>query len=460
MTKRVGITGATGFIGRAMVDALAKRGDQVRALVRNLDAASFRPGVEVRRFDVMQPQDDSAALEGLDAIVHLAGESVAGRWTAEKKRQIRDSRVVGTRNLVGAMRACVNPPRILISASASGYYGGRRDEVLEESAAPGDDFLAGVCIEWEREAHAAAGSGSRVVCVRQGLVLGPGGGALHSMLPPFRLCIGGPLGSGRQWWPWIHLDDDVALYLFALDREDIAGALNAVSPDITTNARFSQALGHAMRRPSLAPAPPIALRAVLGEFSETLLSSQLMLPAKAEDARFVWKHESLEQALIDILSPGSRRRPALRRLEASERVDAGIEDVFAFFSDASNLQQLTPPSLDFVMLTPGPIAMRRGAVIEYQLKVHGLPIRWKTLITKWRPGECFEDVQLRGPYSLWKHRHEFEAENGAVVVRDRVEYALPLAPLSNAALPLVDRDVKDIFAFRRSRMQALLRVNR
>jgi len=459
IVKRIGITGASGFVGTALIAALLKRGDAVRAFTRDPAAKGFPDGVEARRLDLMSDADPSVAAEhfaGLDAVVHLAGETVAGRWTAAKKKLIGDSRRISTRNLVAALRACSQRPRTLVSASASGYYGSRGDEPLDESAAPGDDFLARVCVDWEDQANAASSFGTRVICLRQGLVLGRDGGALAAMLGPFRSCAGGPLGSGAQWWPWIHLEDDIALILFAIDRDDVAGPLNAVSPDIANNARFSQALGHALRRPSLAFAPALALRVVLGEFSETLLASQLLLPAKAEDLGFVWRHESLDDALLDLLDPGSGRAAGTTRFESTERVAARKDAVFAFFSRPENLEALTPPRLGFHLLTPPPIEMRRGAIVEYDLRVHGVPVRWKTLIARYTPGVGFVDYQLRGPYLLWRDRHDFEEDGDGVIVRDTVEYALPLAPLSAVALPLVRGDVRQIFEYRRTRVALLL----
>ena len=459
--KRIGVTGASGFIGTALVEALLARGEQVIAFSRggNLPASLGRARIEL--LDVTSKgcvPALAAALEGLDAVVHLAGETVAGRWSQAKKQRIHDSRQLGTRNVVDAMRACTAGPRAFVCASASGYYGSRHDEPLTEEAPPGDDFLARVCVDWEREAMRAADFGIRTVCLRQGLVLAAHDGALAQMLPVFRAGVGGPLGSGSQWWPWIHLEDDVALMLFAIDHDACRGAVNAVSPDLTTNARFSQALGHALRRPSLAYAPSLALGLVLGEFAQTLLSSQLMLPARAQDLGFVWRHESLDRALLDIVDPDSGREPRLTVFESSQVVEAALPRVFLFFSDPVNLAVLTLPALDFRILTPGPIEMRRGCVLDYQLRVRGFPLRWKTLVERWELQTRFIDLQLRGPYLLWRHRHDFVPVDGGIEVRDRIEYALPLAPLSDLALRTVAADLRRIFTYRRARLRALLQV--
>jgi len=457
--KKVGVTGASGFIGRALVAALAERGDSVRAFVRNpASLECFPREVDTRRLDLAYGKiaDIATAIAGLDALIHLTGETVAGRWSEEKKKKIHDSREVTTRNLVTAMWECQERPPVLLSSSACGYYGSREDEPLTESSVPGTDFLAHVCIDWEREAQVAEEFGTRVVRLRQGLVLGRGGGALEAMLRPFRFGAGGPLGSGRQWWPWIHLEDAVALFLFALDREDLSGAVNSVAPDPATNGRFAQALGYAMRRPSLMPAPALALRLALGEFADSLTGSQLVLPAVADDAGFIWKHPQLDRALLDLIDPSSGRPPGLQHFEVAERVNAPLSKVFAFFSDAGNLTSLTPPRLRLHLLTPLPIEMQRGAVIEYNMNVKGFPVRWKTLITKWKPEEAFEDIAVRGPYRAWRHRHEFALEGKEVSVRDSVDYALGWAPLSNVALPMVRRDLQTIFDYRRMQLRQLL----
>jgi ligand-binding SRPBCC domain-containing protein len=276
------------------------------------------------------------------------------------------------------------------------------------------------------------------------------------MLLPFKLGAGGPVGSGTQWWPWIHIEDAIDFYLFALDRVDVRGPMNAVSPDIATNARFSQALAYALRRPALAVAPAFGLRAVLGEFADSLLASQLLLPAKAEDWGFVWRHESLDQALLDLLGAPARA-PGTTHYESAETIASSPLEVFKFFSDPANLKVLTPPSLELKIKTPLPIAMRRATVLEYEIKVRGLAVRWKSLVTRWREGYSFTDVQVRGPYLLWRHRHAFDAVAGGVAVRDEIDYALPLAPLSNVALSLVREDVRQIFNYRRTKLDTLLK---
>jgi uncharacterized protein (TIGR01777 family) len=284
---RVAVTGASGFIGGPLCDALRARGHGVITVGRTSG--------ERRRVPMTGP----APLEGADAVIHLAGEPVAaGRWSAAKRQRIRDSRVTGTKNLVAGLRAAGG--RTLICASATGYYGSRGDEELTEDSAPGTDFLAGVCREWEAEAMA---SGVRTVRVRIGIVLGPGGGALQQMLTPFKLGLGGRLGDGRQWMSWIHRDDLVALFLHALDREALEGPLLGTSPVPVTNADFTRALGRALGRWTLLPMPAWQLRIIVGQVAEVLLGSQRCLPKRTLGTGFAFRHSDLEAALVEILRP-------------------------------------------------------------------------------------------------------------------------------------------------------------
>jgi uncharacterized protein (TIGR01777 family) len=303
---RVLVTGATGFIGRALVPVLRRDGHTVVAWVRSEAQARGRLGTEVE----MRPAASgiaglTAALEQCDAVVNLAGEPImGGRWTAARRRVLSDSRVAFTAQLVEALAAARRRPRVLVSGSAVGYYGDRADEVLTEDAAPGNDFLAKLCRDWEAAAHPAEGLGLRVVMLRTGVVLGRDGGALAQMLPPFRLGAGGPVGSGRQFWPWIHRDDWIALVRWAIATPAAAGALNATAPHPVTNAAFARALGRAMHRPSFMPAPGFALRLLLGEMADALLlSGQNAVPARAMRGGFQFRYKDVDEALRAIFAP-------------------------------------------------------------------------------------------------------------------------------------------------------------
>ncbi|GMV39185.1 MAG: NAD-dependent nucleoside-diphosphate sugar epimerase [Myxococcales bacterium] len=298
------VTGATGLIGRALIGRLD---GTVVVLSRHPEQASRRlGGVEAHPWTPEAGLPPAAALHGVDVIFNLAGEPVAdGRWTVERKRRIRDSRVLGTRNLVAGLAAQQSRPRVLVSASAVGYYGDRGDEELDEASRPGTGFLADVCVEWEREAIAAEQLGVRVACVRTGVVLATGG-ALGKMLPAFRMGVGGRLGSGRQWMPWVHIDDEVGILLHASQDDRIRGAINAVGPLPVTNAELTRALGHALRRPALLPVPNVALRLALGELSEILTASQRVLPSAAERTGYTFEHPDLASALTAALGDAPR----------------------------------------------------------------------------------------------------------------------------------------------------------
>jgi len=298
------ITGGTGLLGRALLPNLPG------AMVASRDPA--RAGRELGlgravRWDPAAGPAPPEALHGVAAVFNLAGESVAeGRWTEAKKRRIRDSRVVGTRNLVEGLRALDRKPEVLVSASAVGYYGDRGDEELDETSPPGRGFLAEVCAAWEREALAAEELGIRVVCVRIGIVLAPEGGALARMLRPFKIGAGGRLGSGKQWVPWVHIDDVVGALVHASRSASVRGAMNAVSPHPVTNADFTRQLGHAVHRPALLPIPKTALRIAFGELGETLVASQRVLPRVAERTGYAFKYANLDSALEAVVAAPRR----------------------------------------------------------------------------------------------------------------------------------------------------------
>jgi uncharacterized protein (TIGR01777 family) len=298
----VTLTGATGLIGPAIVRALRARGDAVTVLSRDPERARAALGdVEAHAWQPLQEPAPTAALNGRDAVVHLAGENVAQRWNDEARRAIVESRETGTRNLVAGMGAAEPRPAALVSASAIGYYGPRGDEPVTEDAAPGDDFLARACAAWEREASSAAAHGLRVAMLRTGVVLDGAGGALARMLPFFRLGIGGPVAGGRQYLSWIHADDVVGLYLAAVDDAAWQGPINATAPEPVTNREFSRALGRALHRPAFAPVPGLAVRALYGDMAEIVTTGQRAVPMRALERGYAFRHTDLERALRDAL---------------------------------------------------------------------------------------------------------------------------------------------------------------
>ncbi|MED5437875.1 MAG: TIGR01777 family oxidoreductase [Actinomycetota bacterium] len=298
--RTVAVTGASGLIGTALTAALEKRGDRVVPIGR-------RPTDGGVVWDPGARQIDETTLDDIDAVVHLAGERIDGRWTATKKRRILDSRVEGTEVLAGALANLDHPPAVVVSASAIGFYGDRGDEELTEDSQPGTGFLAEVCERWEAAAAPIASPDTRLVLARTGIVCTPDGGALGRMLALTRLGLGGRLGNGRQWWPWITLEDEVRALLHLLDTP-IVGPVNLVAPGICRNAEFVRSLARALRRPAVLPAPALALRAALGEMANgLLLASARVRPARLEDSGFKFKSPDLASAITELLSPGRPR---------------------------------------------------------------------------------------------------------------------------------------------------------
>jgi uncharacterized protein (TIGR01777 family) len=297
---KIVIAGGSGFLGRPLATFLARDGHHVVTLTRNTaperadapsHAVTWTPNGEAGPW--------ATHLDGADAVVNLAGEPIAARrWTEAQKRRIIDSRVQATRSLAAAMQRAASPPPVFVSGSAVGYYGPLGDEIATEDTPPGSDFLARTCVQWEAEASRAASDRTRVVCIRTGLVLEKDGGALAQMLPPFKFGAGGPVGSGRQYWPWIHREDWIALVRWAIETPAATGAVNLTAPTPVTSADFARALGRALHRPAFMPAPAFALRLLLGEMADALLlSGQRAVPARAERGGFGFRYARVDDAL-------------------------------------------------------------------------------------------------------------------------------------------------------------------
>ncbi|MBI5247044.1 MAG: TIGR01777 family protein [Elusimicrobia bacterium] len=302
---RVAITGGTGFIGTALTSALLERGDKVTLVTRAPVVAqqSWDGRIDARLWNGRDPGPWVMAINGADAVINLAGESVAGgRWSAARKLALIKSRIDSTRAVVKALEAATERPPVFVCASAVGYYGGTSKGDCPEGAPQGSDFLAALCGQWEREAAAADKLEVRTVMARIGVVLGKTGGAFAKMLMPFKLGLGGPLGSGRQPFPWIHLDDAVGAILRSIDDVKLAGPVNVVAPEPATSAKFAKAFGRALHRPAFLPAPAFALRFALGEMSTLLLDGQKAVPKKLLDAGYAFRHPALDGALASLLA--------------------------------------------------------------------------------------------------------------------------------------------------------------
>lgn len=453
---RIFITGGTGFIGRALVPVLQRDGHTVVVWSRSEQRARARLGADIEVVRATDAPDDLvSAVATCDAVVNLAGEPIlGGRWTHRRRQILTASRVGVTDRLVQAMARSTRRPGVFVSGSAVGYYGDRGTEPLTEASAPGQGFLADLARAWEDAARKATALGVRVVQVRTGVVLGRDGGALAQMLPPFRLGLGGPVGTGRQGFPWIHLHDLVRIIAATLSDNRYVGAINAVAPESIDNRAFARALGRTLRRPAVLPVPAVALHAMCGEASTTLLSSQFVLPAALQSLGFSFAFPTVQTALTDIVggvdvqvrsvedttsagrSATGRRYLETRRptheLVVTTRLASPVDQAFPFFSKAENLGLLTPASMGF-SITGGPPAIGEDAAIEYRLRVGGVPIAWRSRIVNWTPGERFVDFQETGPYRSWWHEHSFRRDGTSTVMEDRVRYAPPLGPLGRLA---------------------------
>jgi len=302
---RVAVTGATGMLGGALVRALVERGDEVTALSRNAARASEALGVPAETWaDPEAERPPLDALRGRDGVVHLLGEVIAQRWSKDARREIRDSRVLSTRNLVAALAELTEEdrPKVLISGSGAGWYGHRGDERLDESTPePGDDFLAQLSADWEAEARRAEELGIRVVLNRTGVVLSDSGGALEKMLPFFKAGIGGPVAGGRQYVPWVHVDDVVGATLFSLETAAMSGPVNVTAPEPVTNKELSRTLGRVLRRPAFAPVPALAVKALYGEMAEIVTTGQRAMPGRLTELGYEFRRPELEAALREIV---------------------------------------------------------------------------------------------------------------------------------------------------------------
>ncbi|MGK7923675.1 MAG: TIGR01777 family oxidoreductase [Spirulina sp.] len=304
---KIAITGATGFVGSRLVEKLNEKKENILVLTRNEERAkrmfpaSVFPQLEIVAYTPKESGDWQEKIAGCDAVVNLAGESLAeGRWTSDRKQEIVESRQIGTRKIVEAIAKANPKPQVLINASAIGYYGTSETEEFDENSPPGKDFLAEVCKKWEAEAEKVKASGVRLVVLRSGIVLA-NGGAIAKMLPPFKLFLGGPIGSGKQWFSWIHREDIVNLILAAIARSEISGVYNATAPNPVRMAEFCQTLGDVLNRPSWLPVPSFAIEVLLGDAAIVVLEGQQVLPKAVETLEFTYQYPTIKGALQEIL---------------------------------------------------------------------------------------------------------------------------------------------------------------
>lgn len=478
---RVLITGATGLIGRALGQKLVAAGHEVRVLSRNKIRAQAELGFPAEVLEWPRKTEWATVLSAVDAVVHLAGESVAeGRWTAEKKRRIYESRVLTTRELVDAVLQTPNQVQTFVMGSAIGVYGDRGDEKLFESSVGGSpsgfssespsgnpdafpagspikgkDFLAKVVVDWENElARLNTRATIRQVIVRTGVVLDNQGGALAKLLPMFMNGLGGPLAGGRNWMSWIALEDICRVFQFVITDQRVRGVINGVAPEPIQNRDFTATLAKVLHVPAAFPVPAVALKLLLGEMSQVILASQRVIPQALLNYGFSFNFPNLSSYLLHACAPLSNGD---HEMIFEQWVPHAPANVFPFFADEKNLESLTPPFLNFKVLGKSSEAINEGTLIDYQLHLHGVPLKWRSRIEQWEPNQKFVDLQLKGPYRKWHHTHEFIAFGGGTLLRDRVLFRLPLGFFGSLIVgSKVQKDILNIFAYRRSRMGELL----
>lgn len=446
---KVLITGATGTLGREVGKSLVRKGHEVFVVSRDKDSAKKKLPFpcKVIEADLSKEAISKEELKGIDGVINLIGASVMGRWNEKRKKEIYKSRVDATKNLVQSLP---DDLKVFVSGSAMGFYGDGGDRSLTEDLEPGKDFLAKVCVDWEAEAAKSAG---RHVFVRTGIVLSYSG-ALKMMLPAFRNGLGGVLGSGQNWMSWIHLDDIVSLFVFALENENVSGPINGCAPHPVTNKVFTKSLVHSLDAFQGPPVPLVALKALFGEMGSVIVGSSRGSAAKVEKLGFEFKYSFLDDALKDLCEV---YREGGELYAQEQYLPLPRAKVFEFFQDPENLEKITPDFLNFHIMATSDGELQEGSLIDYRLKLYGIPMKWRTLIQDWQPPYKFTDSQVLGPYKKWVHRHSFEELGEGTLMSDRIEYKLPMGVLGRLVGGYkVSNDVQKIFKHRRKAVSKML----
>lgn len=450
------MTGATGLIGSQLGISLVKQGHELTVLSRRGNARDLPFPARVLAWDHINPVPESVLFAGndtYDAVFHLAGETVAQRWNRGVKERIYDSRVKSTKALIASFSNQKQPVRVWLNASAIGIYGDQGSTELSEEAKPSTGFLPHVCQEWERTLQSVNPS-TRSVALRFGVVFSAEGGALPKMAQPFIYGLGGPIGRGDAYLSWIHVDDAVNAILHILNSETLAGPINVVAPQPVTNKALTQQLSRTLKMPAFFPVPKFILKVLLGEMSTVILSSSKVMPHKLLQSGFKFKFSNIATACDDLFSFCPPR--GTRMFIARQWIAGNPADHFPFFSAAENLETITPPWLNFRIVKKSTEQIQEGTLIDYKLRIKGLPVKWRTRIENWNPPNKFVDTQLRGPYQTWHHTHTFEKVGSGTLMTDRVLYRMYFWPFGDFALPMVKKDVMAIFSYRKQIIEKLL----
>lgn len=447
---KVLVTGATGLVGKKLCTSLVLNGHEIIVLSRDEKSAREKLNLPGQYYS-WQPTEELApkeAIENCDAIINLMGENLSSkRWSDNQKQKIISSRIDGTNNLAKAINQFRDRNlKVFISTSAVGIYKVNLPSPVDENGEQDNNFLSNVCYEWEKASHIAT-KVDRIVNPRIGVVIDANEGMMSKVLPLFRLGLGGPIGFGSQKMSWIHVDDLVSIYIEALENDRIEGALNAVSPQIVSNKDFSKALSKSVGIPNLFPAPTLMLKLVFGEMSSLMLDSVQVIPQKLLDLNFEFEYETIEKAL-DAVCDGE--------ILETQFIEKENIDIVRFFQDPSNLSKITPKEMNFSIIDQAPQKVEEGIELSYKFKKYGLPLKWVSKIKNLKE-QSFTDIQLKGPYKKWVHEHHFLPVNNGSLIIDRVRYQMPLGPLGSIVMPLVHKDIKKVFEFRKKALNDIFK---
>jgi hypothetical protein len=447
-SKRVLLVGGSGFVGNELGISLVAAGYQINLITRNAkkcQSLGFPAQIFEYEKDGAIPE---SATQGVQAIVNLAGESIAdGRWTQEKKDRILRSRIESAKIVTQAAETF--NIETVIQASAVGYYGDTKQAKVTEASPSGEGFLADVVKAWETPASSDS-TKFRKVTMRLGVVFGASGGALLEMLTPYVMGVGASIGNGSHYMSWVHIKDLCKFVLAALSDETMEGPYNLTSPEPVTYKDLHKSLVRRFGGFSWMQIPSALFKVAFGEKSQIFLMSQRVLPRRLLECGFEFDFSNLEDALKDILGTDHQKCAVM---STKQWVPAGRPAVWDYFSTAKNLEELTPPWLNFRVEGLSTNEVQDGSKIDYRLKIHGLPVNWKSEIVNFQAQESFQDIQLKGPYKTWHHTHRFSDLGAGTLVEDFVKFRLPLGSLGNfVAYHFVMKDVRKIFSFRRQKI--------
>ncbi len=443
--KKVLLVGGSGFIGNYLGPMLVNAGYEIHLLTRKMkkDSTLSFPAVQFE----WNAQDDipDSALEGVSSIINLAGESIGqGRWTAAKQKRILESRVKVTDKVVFA----ANKFQIsnLLQASAIGYYGDRDSEVINEQLDSGEGFLARTSKQWEAGLSNLSQK-TRSVVMRIGVVLGNSGGALNEILMPYHMGVGATVGSGKQYFSWIHIEDLSRFILAALDQNKYLGTYNLTAPEPITYGQLHKALLNHFSGIEAAKVPSFLLKLVLGKKAELILMSQRVVPERLQKDGFKLKFNTIDLALRDLLESPKKDSTTI---EYTQWVPQDIQKVWKFFSTEKNLEKITPPFLHFKVESMSTPTIQKDSIIDYRLRLHGLPLLWRSKIIDFQPEKSFIDFQLKGPYKIWHHTHDFLPLGEGTLIRDKIHFKIPMGMLGRlVAFLFIKRDIEKIFSYRK-----------